>query len=251
VQRRSRRAVGRWLDSPSPAAGLRRRWDGRRERALSEHTALGHLLISAGVTVAALFPIIDPIGNVPVFLALTRDMDPAERRRQALLATFWAVGILVVFLFFGRFVLDFFDVSLAAIEAVGGLVLGYMGWEMVTKGITVPEVDDEVANEIYFTPIAFPMLAGPGAIALLFGLGNRADSGFDYPGYVIGIIGIAIVAYIGMRNADRLLRLLGPHGIEVFNRLMGLIVLAIAAELLFHGIEDHFGIQVPEGGLRF
>lgn len=205
-----------------------------------------HFFTSAAIAIAALFPIVDPIGLVPVFHNLTRHLTVAERRRQALLGVISAVAILVAFLFFGRFVLDFFGISLAAIEFVGGLVIAVVGWEMLTQPIADEIDEDEREDEVFFAPIAFPMLAGPGALAVTLGLSNRHDNWLDYPGFVLGIIVVAAIAYVILRNADWVLERMGPKAIDVTNRILGLIVLAIAAELVFNGIADHFGLTVTD-----
>jgi multiple antibiotic resistance protein len=205
---------------------------------------LEHLFVSIGVAFAALFPIVDPIGAVPVFLGLTREMDRDTRRDQALKAVAAALAILVVFLAIGHFILDYFDISLAAVEFVGGLVLGYMGWEMLNQPTGPPDPDQPNSDgDIYFSPLAFPLLGGPGALAVVLAFSNRADSWLDFPGFLIGIVLVLAVTYVILARADRVLDLLGPKGVDVINRVMGLIVLLIAAELLFHGVADEFGLQ--------
>lgn len=208
-----------------------------------------HFFTSAGIAVAALFPVVDPIGVVPWFLQVTGKLSSDDRRSEVWKAAVISVAILVLFLFFGRFVLDFFDVSLAAVEFVGGLVIGWVGWEMLTQPLKVAYEENEVPDdgrEIFFSPLAFPLLAGPGALAITLGLSNRHDNWADYPGFVAGIVVVLALAYLILSRADWLLHRLGPRGIDVFNRIMGLIVLAIAAELVFHGISDHFGLTLVE-----
>jgi multiple antibiotic resistance protein len=204
---------------------------------------LEHLAASYGVTVAALFPIVDPVGNVGAFLALTPDATPQERRKLARRACLAMVGILSVFLLIGHFLLDFCGISLAAIEVVGGLVVGYTGWQMLSGTLQNPESEDD---DVSLAPLAFPMLAGPGAIGILFGLGNRADSALDYPGYVAGILSIALLTYLVFSHAHRVHDAIGARGLAVLNQVMGLLVLAIGAELIFHGVADHFGIELIE-----
>ena len=206
-----------------------------------------HVLISAGVSLAALFPIVDPVGNVPSFLALTHTRDSSWRRRQAAKAAFTAAVMLAAFLLVGHNILNFFGVSLAAVEVVGGLVIGYTGWEMTIKPRRVEAVEDTESHaEVFFHPVAFPLLAGPGALAVVLGLSNRNDSWLDFPGFLIGISAVCLVAFGCMAGATPIARRLGPNGVEVLERVMGLIVLAIAAELVFHGIADHFGLEVVD-----
>lgn len=206
-----------------------------------------HFFISIGVAFAALIPIVDPVGAVPVFLGLTQGMERDERRGQALKAVVAALAILVVFLAIGHFILDYFGISLAAVEFVGGLVLGYMGWQMLTQQIEPPDPDEPNSQgEIYFSPMAFPLLGGPGALAVVLAFSNRADHWLDFPGFLIGIVLVLAVTYVILARADRILALLGPTGVDVTNRIMGLIVLLIAAELVFNGVADEFGLQTFE-----
>ncbi|HKJ55040.1 MAG TPA: MarC family protein [Nitriliruptoraceae bacterium] len=204
-----------------------------------------HVVTSAVVAFGALLPIVDPIGNVPAFLGLAAGLDDGQRRRQAALATLFAAVLLVVFFSLGSYLLTLFHVSLAAVEAVGGLVIGYSGWRMLTEDVTVdatrqPLGDDDIA----FYPMAFPLLAGPGALALSLGLTNRHDSPLDYVGWAVGIVAICLVCYVALRLAVPLSRRLGPRGIMVVSRLMGLLVLAIGAEMVFNGIADEFNLTV-------
>ena len=170
---------------------------------------------SAGVALAALFPIIDPIGNVPWLLRTTRGLSVDERRSMVLRGVVISVAMLTVFLLFGHFVLDFFSVSLAAVEFVGGLVIGWVGWGMLTQPIETPsgaaaEPDaGEEVEDIAFIPLAFPLLAGPGALAITLGLSNRHDTTLDYVGFVGGI---ARLVYLILSRAEIVLRWIGPPG---------------------------------------
>lgn len=205
-----------------------------------------HLFVSIGVAFAALFAVVDPIGAVPTFLAITRDRDRAWVRRQAFLAAVTSAAMLFVFLVIGNVILEFFGISLAAVEVVGGLIIGYVGWDMAVGHL--PEVDEAELDrkDVYFHPMAFPMLAGPGALAVVLSLSNRADDVLDFPGFAVGIAAVCLVSFLAIWAAGPIARRLGPHGIEVLNRVMGLIVLAIAAELVFHGIADEFGLRTTE-----
>ncbi len=207
------------------------------------------LLKAAGVAIAALFPVVDPIGCTPWFLAATRDATQGERRSQALRAVLIAIVMLIVFLVAGSLILDFFGVSLAAVEFVGGLVIGWVGWEMLSAR---PVRDADAGRpgvgdpDIALSPLAFPLLAGPGALAIVLGLSNRHDTVFDYIGFALGIVLVMAFTFLILTRAGNIVAKLGPRWIDVINGVMGLIVLAIAAELIFHGISDHFGLAIVD-----
>ena len=207
------------------------------------------LLKDAGVAVAALFPVIDPIGNTPWFVAATRDLSSRERRSQALWGVLIAIVMLIGFLVAGNLILDFFGVSLAAVEFVGGLVIGWVGWEMLRSAQLSKTGAEDVAPgevDIAVSPLAFPLLAGPGALAVALGLSNRHDAAVDYAGFALGIVIVLAIAFVILTRAGNIVSRLGPRWIDVINGVMGLIVLAIAAELVFHGISDHFGLAIVD-----
>ena len=193
---------------------------------------------------AALFPIINPIGIVAEFLGLTSAMAPSERRCQAMKAATTAALLLTVFVLAGNYLLTLFDLSLAAIETAGGLLMGYVGWKMATQPPDHPRPKPGAEGSVYLFPIAFPLLAGPGALAVSLSIVTRHDSWLDFPGTILGVVAISGVALIAMWAAGPISRRLGDHGIEILVRLMGVIVLAIAAELVFHGIASHFDLGV-------
>lgn len=208
-----------------------------------------HVGTSALVAFAALLPVVDPIGNVPTFISLTGGMDVARRNRQAFHAASIAALLLIGFFTLGHYLLTLFHVSLAAVEVVGGLVIGFSGWEMVTAHPAPISPDPEGSHheDIAFYPMAFPLLAGPGALALALGLTNRHDSYLDFVGWTLGIAAICGLSYALLRMAGPISRRLGPRGIEVTSRLMGLLVLAIGAELVFNGIAHEFGLNLIAG----
>ncbi|MCB0828133.1 MAG: MarC family protein [Solirubrobacterales bacterium] len=206
------------------------------------------LLQAAGIAVVALFPVIDPIGGTPWFAVATRDLDPRARRSEAFRGAWIAAVILILFLFAGSFVLDFFGVSLPAVEFVGGLVIGWVGWQMLMESPSqeLDQADGPAGRDISLTPLAFPLLAGPGALAIVLGLSNRHDSAADYIGFSLGILVVLAITFAILTRAGELIARIGPRGIDVINGILGLIVLAIAAELVFHGISDYFGLTIVE-----
>jgi multiple antibiotic resistance protein len=201
-----------------------------------------HDIPSAAVaTFLALFPIVNPFGGVPLFFSLTSDFDPAERKQTALKTAAYVIGILVVFLFFGRFVLIFFGISLPVLKIAGGLIVANTAWGMVTGNsrITAAESDEAATKaDISLTPMAMPMLSGPGSIGVVMGLAANADSMIAYLGMVIGIAALGAVVYLFLCLGGPLVKRLGPGAIGAINRIFGFLLLAIAVQLMWDGAAD-------------
>jgi len=196
---------------------------------------------AAAETFLALFPIVNPFGGVPLFFSLTADFDPEERKRTALKTAAYVIGILVVFLFFGRFVLIFFGISLPVLKIAGGLIVANTAWGMVTGNsrITAAESDEAATKEdISLTPMAMPMLSGPGSIGVVMGLAANADSTIAYLGMVIGIAALGGVVYLFLRLGGPLVKRLGPGATGAINRIFGFLLLAIAVQLAWDGVAD-------------
>lgn len=134
---------------------------------------------SLGVAFAALFPIVNPIGGAPVFYSLTAGEGHA-RRREAVQTALNVAVILVVALFVGRFVLKAFGLDLAEIRIAGGLIVAHTAWKMVNSDLRITPAEEQGARakkDISFTPMATPLLAGPGAIGVVVGLAAHATPG--------------------------------------------------------------------------
>src|SRR5580692_5145162 len=192
-----------------------------------------HDLPSAAVaTFLALFPIVNPFGGVPLFFSLTSTMPDAERRRTALRTAGYVIAILVVFLFFGRFVLIFFGISLPVLRIAGGLIVANTAWGMVTGGsrITAAESSEaSVKEDISLTPMAMPMLSGPGSIGVIMGLAADANSPVSYVGMVIGVVALGLVVYLFLRLGGPLVKRLGPGAAGAINRIFGFLLLMAPA----------------------
>jgi multiple antibiotic resistance protein len=207
--------------------------------------ALGHFLrtlpASAAATFLALFPIVDPFGGIPIFYSLTSSWPPKERRRTALKTALYVFGILVVFLFFGRFVLHFFGISLPVLKIAGGLIVANTAWGMVTSTarMTTAETDEASTKEdISLTPLAMPLLSGPGAIGVVMALAAHVDNRVAYLGMVIGIAGVAVSVLLFLLMGGPLVRRLGPSAVGAINRIFGFLILAIAVQLVWDGVAD-------------
>ncbi len=210
--------------------------------------ALGQFLrtlpASAAATFLALFPIVDPFGGVPIFFSLTSSWPAAERRRTALKTSFYVFAILVVFLFFGRFVLSFFGISLPVLKIAGGLIVANTAWGMVTSTsrLTVAETEEAPDKEdISLTPLAMPLLSGPGAIGVVMALAAHVDNWLAYLGMVIGIAAVALSVFLFLCMGGPLVRRLGPGAVGAINRIFGFLILAIAVQLVWDGVADFKG----------
>jgi multiple antibiotic resistance protein len=207
--------------------------------------ALGHFLRtlpdSAAATFLALFPIVDPFGGIPVFFSMTSSWTQRDRYRTALKTGVWVFVILVTFLFFGRFVLHFFGISLPVLKIAGGLIVANSAWAMVTSTarITPEEAHEaEEKEDISLTPLAMPLMSGPGAIGVVMALAAHVDNWSAYIGMVIGIAGIAVSVTLFFVTGGPLVRRLGPSAVGAINKIFGFLILAIAVQLVWNGIAD-------------
>jgi multiple antibiotic resistance protein len=196
---------------------------------------------AAVATFLALFPIVNPFGGVPVFFSLTSSLPAAERRHTALKTAGYVIAILVVFLFFGRFVLIFFGISLPVLRIAGGLIVANTAWGMVTGNarMTTAETDEAATKaDISLTPMAMPMLSGPGSIGVVMGLAADANSSVTYVGMVIGIVALGLVVYLFLCLGGPLVKRLGPGAVGAINRIFGFLLLAIAVQLVWDGVAE-------------
>src|SRR5246127_5057615 len=207
--------------------------------------ALGHFLrtlpTSAVATFLALFPIVDPLGGVPIFFTMTSGWSARDRYRTAFKTGLWVFVILVTFLFFGRFVLNFFGISLPVLKIAGGLIVANTAWGMVTASSRITAAEGHEAStkeDISLTPMAVPILSGPGSIGVVMGLAADADSKVAYLGMVIAITAVGLAVYLFLRLGGPLVERLGPCATGALNRIFGFLILAIAVQLVWDGVAD-------------
>jgi len=196
---------------------------------------------SAAATFLALFPIVDPFGGVPIFFSMTSAWTAKDRQRTALKTGVWVFIILVTFLFFGRFVLYFFGISLPVLKIAGGLIVANTAWGMVTSHARItPEESHEAEDkeDISLTPLAMPLMSGPGAIGVIMGLAAHVDSAASYMGMVIGIAAVALTVFLFFYMGGPLVRRLGPSAVGAINKIFGFLILAIAVQLVWDGVAD-------------
>lgn len=190
-------------------------------------------------TLAALFPIANPIGAIPIFYSLTATDTRRFRLRQAQKTSLNVICVLVVSFLLGKLVLNFFGISLPVLRIAGGLIVGHTAWEMVTARQRITDSEHKAAvdqEDVSFTPMAIPMISGPGAIGVVIGLSTKATAWSDYAGCVLGIVAFGIVLYLFLMLGEPLIERLGESGMGALNRILGFLILAIAVQLVTDGV---------------
>ncbi|MGH9322748.1 MAG: MarC family protein [Vicinamibacteria bacterium] len=188
--------------------------------------------------IVALLAITNPPGAVPVFLAITKSLSPAERLRAGLRAALAVTVILGVAALAGKPILTAFGISMPALQAAGGLVVLLMGLEMLHGAPTKVQHDQEPQStqEQVLIPLAMPLMAGPGAITTVLTLSSRVVTWREMVMLLIavGVVGAAIA--VALASATRLGVVIGHRGQRILLRFMGLILAALGAEVLLSGI---------------
>ncbi|MBU0628399.1 MAG: MarC family protein [Nanoarchaeota archaeon] len=177
----------------------------------------------------AIFVIMDALGNIPIFYGLNKSFSEQEKKKNIALAVLIAGIVLVIFLFLGNHLLNFFGIRISSFKIAGGIILLILGIE-ITLGIKFKK-DKSETKDLAVVPMGTPLLTGPGVITtVLILVGNY--------GYWIPLLaGIAnlILAFILLRLSGPFLKIFGKQGAEVFSRIMGLIIVAIAVEFVRQG----------------
>lgn len=191
------------------------------------------------VTLLALFPVANPIGAIPAFYGMTASDSRPYRMRQAQKTAINVILVLATFFIGGRFVLGLFGLSLDVLRIAGGLVVAHAAWEMVTarQRMTIAEHQDAKDKEdVSFTPMALPLIAGPGSIGVVIGLAANANQWSNYAGGLIGIGLFGAILYFCLALGEPLIGKLGPTGIGALNRVFGFFILAIGVQLIAQGV---------------
>lgn len=186
------------------------------------------------------FTLINPLGTMPVFLTMTQSLSEKERAQVVKKATIVAFIIMITFAIFGKFLFMFFGLSTNGFRLVGGIIIFKIGYDMLQAKYTRVKLSDseikDYANDISITPLAIPMLCGPGAIANAIVLMQDAPT----PLYQVALISVIalmfFLTYIILRAATRLVGIIGETGNNVMMRLMGLILMVIAVECFMGGL---------------
>lgn len=191
-------------------------------------------------TLVTLFVLMDPIGIVPIFVALTKDQSTSQKSTTAKHVSVVVAIVLIISTLFGNNILSYFYIGLSEFKVSGGLLLLLMSLQMLTtNNISTTFAKDQ--NNGYnsgrlVTPLGIPLLAGPGAIGTVIIYGEKAHTTLSYGLILIDVVIASIAAYIAMYNAHRIAEFFGEIGIEIITKVAGLILGAIAIRFICHGL---------------
>jgi multiple antibiotic resistance protein len=187
----------------------------------------------------SLFSIVDPLLAVPVFASLTEKHSDFQRLDTAKRASIYVVGILLVFFIAGGLILKFFGISLEGLRIAGGLMIVGSAIEMLQKKDRLQpdeQLESEEKEDIAFSPLAMPILSGPGAIAVIIGMTTDAKSWLHYSVIIFTILLVGTLCYIMMRLAPMISLRMGKTTMKSFNRIMGFILLCIGVQYIVNGV---------------
>jgi multiple antibiotic resistance protein len=189
----------------------------------------------------ALFPLMNPVGNTPIFFSVTADDTPEYRRRQALKTAINVFVILTVCLFFGRYILAMFGLTVPILRFAGGLVVAHVGWGLLQQS---PSLGDEAHAEardkidVSLSPMALPIMAGPGAMSVAIALGAGSPKLEASLGDLIALALLTILNYVCLLLGEPLVKKMGRNGMDAFNKILGFLVLGIGLNLVVSGVEQ-------------
>jgi multiple antibiotic resistance protein len=191
---------------------------------------------------SSLFVIVDPLAAVPAFVAMTPSNSPAERIRMARLASLVMAGVLLSFDLAGHWIFRFLGITMPAFEIAASIVLLLVALDMLrAQRSRVLETREETAAgieklDIAVTPLAIPMLSGPGAISTVILLQNQAQGLPQQFGLVLSILVVVAATYVILRLSARGMHWLSPIALNIAIRIMGLLLAAVAVQFMLNGI---------------
>jgi MarC family membrane protein len=192
---------------------------------------------------AALFSVLNPIGTVPIFVGLTQDYTKIERSRVSFWTAINVFVILIISFFIGQYVLKFFGITIPALRIAGGIIIASSGFSLLNgkfnknKGIN-KKVEEEIQsrNDIALTPLAMPMLAGPGSISLLIAYYQEHQKTEEIIASVLAILAVSILIFLILRSAHYLAKILGSSGIVAISRIIGFLTIAIGIQYIISSV---------------
>lgn len=199
------------------------------------------------ILLGALFSVLNPIGTVPIFVSLTQDFTKKERSNLSLRTAINVFIILIISFFIGQYVLTFFGITIPALRIAGGIIIASSSFSLLNgkfsknRGINKKvEEDISTRNAIALTPLAMPMLAGPGSISLLIAFHQEHDATFEVFMSSLSILVVSIVIFFILRSAHYLAKILGASGIVAVSRIIGFLTISIGIQYIITAVTDIF-----------
>jgi multiple antibiotic resistance protein len=201
------------------------------------------------LAIGALLPIVDPLGGAPIFMVMTTGLTPAQRRRMAKSVAINSFLLLIASTLIGAYVLDFFGISIPAVQVAGGAVVCTLGWSLLNSPNVPPAIErnpaqppqpDNLSLQAFY-PMTMPLTVGPGSISVALTLGANPRTGLrsllvTALAHAIGILLVAVGVYLCYAYADQILRKLGATGTSVVMRLTAFILLCIGVQICWNGV---------------
>jgi multiple antibiotic resistance protein len=215
----------------------------------SLYLGLRHFMEITLTTVGVLLPIVDPLGGAPIYLAMISGLDPQERVRMAKLVSMHSFVLLIASVLVGSYVLDFFGVSIPAVQIAGGGVLCAISWSLLNSPNT-PAISNrpaaaqpEAFNQRAFYPLTMPLTVGPGSLSVALTLGANPPRDLRAAfatalGHIVGVLVVVVSIYLCYRYAEPILRKLGSTGTNVLIRLSSFITLCIGVQIIWNGMHS-------------
>ena len=203
---------------------------------------LSHFLELILGTVAGLLPVINPLAATPTFLAITEGDSQGRRLAQLRRACLYMVAILIGALVFGTFIMNVFGISIPGLRIAGGMLVAGIGWRMLLGSADGAQHSEHATpaarakSDVSFSPLAMPMLSGPGSIAVTVGFTSLATAWFDYAAIILGILIVAVMSYATLRLSTRIVVVIGSNGMNALTKLMGFLLVCVGIQFVVNGI---------------
>lgn len=198
-------------------------------------------------TFVAVFVLADALGNAPIFLVLTKGMEPEERNRVVDRATVVATSVLIAFMFVGQPILNYLHISMASLQVAGGLLLLLIALDMLRGKLDEPITEPN--RDVAITPLALPLLAGPGTLTAIMLLVAEESSSIyvNYVSVIAGIVAAMTVTWIIVRQSALIDRWIGAEGAVIATQLLGFLLAALAVEIGVGGLKELLLASGPMG----
>lgn len=186
-----------------------------------------------------LFAIVNPFGAIPIFVSLTHSGTDQWRRQQAFWGSITMGLILITFFLLGNYILNFFGISISGIRVAGGLIVVKAGYDLYNANSNTSQSSNNGNSDIAFSPLALPILSGPGSIAFVIGL-SAIPGGIVYFNAILSILLLSIITFLILFVSPKLLKILGEKGMEKLSKLSGFITMAIGIQMILTGLKVFF-----------